>query len=77
MDCINATSLRRKSGQMGHPAFVAVAKTQVWFFQRESFRTLHKRSKGLRPVFFGPGIRISCKRRHQHPRVRLSLRKAA
>jgi hypothetical protein len=23
MECINATSLRRKSGQMGHPAFVA------------------------------------------------------
>ena len=23
MKCINATSLRRKSGQMGHPAFVA------------------------------------------------------
>jgi hypothetical protein len=23
MRCINATSLRRKSGQMGHPAFVA------------------------------------------------------
>jgi hypothetical protein len=28
MECINATSLRRKSGQMGHPALVAgVAKT--------------------------------------------------
>jgi hypothetical protein len=23
MECINATSLHRKSGQMGHPAFVA------------------------------------------------------
>jgi len=30
MGCINATSLRRKSGQMGHPAFVAgVAKTML------------------------------------------------
>src|ERR1700679_1214759 len=30
VECINATSLRRKSGQMGHPAIVAcVAKTIV------------------------------------------------
>jgi hypothetical protein len=30
MECINATNLRRKSGQMGHPAFVAgIAKTIV------------------------------------------------
>ena len=32
---------------------------------------------GVRPVFFGPCIRISCTGRHQHPRVRLSLRKVA
>ena len=29
MDCINATSLRRKSGQMGHPTFVAGAENRV------------------------------------------------
>jgi hypothetical protein len=32
MECINATRLRRKSGQMGHPAVVAgLAKTIVGF----------------------------------------------
>src|SRR6202161_2616187 len=37
MECINAKSLRRKSGQMGHPACVAgVAK--LWPFQPERAR---------------------------------------
>jgi hypothetical protein len=30
MKCINATSLRRKSGQMGHPTFVAGAGDGVF-----------------------------------------------
>jgi hypothetical protein len=31
---------------------------------------------GLRPSFFGAGIRISCTGHHQYPRARLSLRKS-
>jgi hypothetical protein len=39
MEGINATSLRRKSGQMGHPTFVAgagsrAAHSTAWIFQR-------------------------------------------
>ena len=41
-----------------------------WLIQQKAF-------EGLRPIFFGPRIRISCTGHHQHPRVRLSLRKAA
>src|ERR1700689_5342009 len=29
MECLNATSLRRKSGKMGHPTFVAGAGNRV------------------------------------------------
>jgi hypothetical protein len=32
---------------------------------------------GVAPVIFGPRIRISCTGHRKHPRVRLSLRKAA
>ena len=39
--------------------------------------TCSKALEGLRPVFVGPWSRISCTRRHQRMRVRLSLRKAA
>ena len=34
-------------------------------------------AKAVETYHFGPGIRISCTGRHQQPRVRLSLRKAA
>jgi hypothetical protein len=35
MECINATSLRRKSGQLGHPALVAGAggSTKTFYSQ--------------------------------------------
>jgi hypothetical protein len=38
---------------------------------------LPNRAKAFEKIIFGPGIWISCTGRQQHPRVRLSLRKAA
>jgi hypothetical protein len=29
MECLNAASLRRKSGQVGHPAFVVGTESEV------------------------------------------------
>jgi hypothetical protein len=52
MECINATSLRRKSGQMGHPAFVAGATKLIIPLEPNIRRIqMKKQSWGFAPSF--------------------------
>jgi len=50
MECINATRLRRKSGQRGHPALVAgVAKTMVRLRPLDLILIPRALAQGLKP----------------------------
>ena len=56
MDCINATSLRRKSGQMGHPTFVAGAGNRVIAVPtRAAIRLLPRHAPRYAPRHAGTG----------------------
>jgi hypothetical protein len=64
---------------MGHPGVVVVIEVlNVFSYLIPAFEAgTVKSDRWASPIIFVPRIRISCTGRHQPPRMRLSLRKAA